>query len=60
MYVNVGQWTKLEHSESTSARIHDEFIKILGDESPSYSTVKKRAAEFKEEGRVLVLSLCTV
>ena len=25
--------------------IHDDFIKILGDESPSYSTVKKWTAE---------------
>ena len=27
-------------------KIHD-FIKTLGDESPSYSTVKKWAAEFR-------------
>ena len=28
-------------------KIHDDFIEILGDESPSYSTVKKWAAEFR-------------
>ena len=26
--------------------IHDDFIKTLGDKFPSYSTMKKRAAEF--------------
>ena len=56
--------------------IHDDFIKTIGDESPSYSTVKKWAAEFRR-GRESVgimngpgelkrllqtikLSLCTV
>ena len=31
--------------------IHDDFIKTLWDESPSDSTVKKWAAEFRRRGR---------
>jgi TusA-related sulfurtransferase len=27
--------------------IHSEFIKVYGDSSPSFSTIKKWAAEFK-------------
>ena len=30
--------------------IHEDFIKTLEDESPSYSTVKKWAAELRDEG----------
>ena len=30
--------------------IHEDFMKTLGNESPSYSTVKKWAAEFKRGG----------
>ena len=31
----------------SATEIHDDFIKTLGDKPPSYSTVKKRAAEFR-------------
>ena len=31
----------------TSKEIHEDFMKTLGNESPSYSTVKKWAVEFK-------------
>ena len=31
----------------TPKEIHEDFMKTLGNESPSYSTVKKWAAEFK-------------
>ena len=31
----------------SAKEIHNDFIKILGDESPSYSTMKKCAAEFR-------------
>ena len=34
-------------------KVHDDFIKTIGDGSPSYSTVKKWAAEFRR-GRVEV------
>ena len=27
--------------------IHSKFIKVYGDSSPSFSTIKKRGAEFK-------------
>ena len=33
--------------------IHEDFMEILGNESPSYSTVKNRAAEFKKRERAL-------
>ena len=36
-----------------SKEIHEDFMEPLGKESPSYSTVKKWAAEFKRGGRVL-------
>ena len=32
---------------NTHKEIHEDFIKTLGNESPSYSTVKKWAAEFQ-------------
>jgi hypothetical protein len=31
---------------STSNEIHSKFIKVYGDSSPSFSTIKKWAAEF--------------
>jgi hypothetical protein len=31
----------------TSNEIHSKFIKVYGDSSPSFSTIKKWAAEFK-------------
>ena len=31
----------------TPNKIHSKFIKVYGDSSPSFSTIKKRAAEFK-------------
>jgi hypothetical protein len=31
----------------TSNEIHSKFIKVYGDSSPSFATIKKRAAEFK-------------
>jgi transposase len=31
----------------TTNKIHSKFIKVYGDSSPSFSTIKKRAAEFK-------------
>ena len=34
----------------TPKEIHEDFMKTLGNESPSYSTMKKWAAEF-ERGR---------
>ena len=33
--------------------IHEDFMETLGKESPSYSTVKKWAAEFRRGGRAL-------
>ena len=39
----------------TPNEIHSEFIKVYGDSSPSFSTIKKWAAEFKREINVLVL-----
>jgi transposase len=35
--------------------IHSKFINVYGDSSPSFSTIKKWAAEFKR-GRMLRLS----
>ena len=32
-------------------KISDDFVKTLGDEYPSYSRVKKWAANLEEEGR---------
>jgi transposase len=32
---------------STPNEIHSKFIKVYGDSSPSFSTIKKWAAEFK-------------
>ena len=29
-------------------KIHENFLETLGKESPSYSTMKKRAAEFRK------------
>jgi hypothetical protein len=50
-----------------SNKIHSKFINVYGDSSPSFSTVKKRAAEFKRgrtgpeddprKGRTLVHSM---
>ena len=40
----------------TPKEIHEDFIKTLGNESPSYSTVKKWAIEFKR-GRERALSM---
>jgi len=31
----------------TTKEIHSKFIKVYGDSSPSFSTIKKWAAEFK-------------
>jgi transposase len=31
----------------TANKIHSKFIKVYGDSSPSFSTIKKWAAEFK-------------
>jgi hypothetical protein len=31
----------------TPKEIHSKFIKVYGDSSPSFSTIKKWAAEFK-------------
>jgi histone-lysine N-methyltransferase SETMAR len=31
----------------TTNEIHSKFIKVYADSSPSFSTIKKRAAEFK-------------
>ena len=42
------QKVKLEHSlkeGNASKEIHEDFMESLGNESPSYSTVKKWAAE---------------
>ena len=39
----------------TPNEIQSEFIKVYGDSSPSFSTIKKWAAEFKREINVLVL-----
>ena len=44
----VGTVTKYFCKKGMSLKeIHDDFIKTLGDESPSYSRVKKWAAEFR-------------
>ena len=34
----------------SSKEIHEDFMETLGKESPSYSTVKKWAAEFRRGG----------
>jgi transposase len=40
--------TKFVLKESlTPNKIHSKFIKVYGDSSPSFSTIKKWAAEFK-------------
>ena len=33
--------------------IHDDFMETLGKESPSYSTVKRWAAEFKRDREIV-------
>jgi hypothetical protein len=38
----------------TLNKIHSKFIKVYGDSSPSFSTIKKRAAEFKRGRTSLV------
>ena len=39
------------YKEESPKKTHEEFMETLGKESPSYSTVKKWAAEFKRGER---------